>query len=308
MGPKLNVKSARTAAVSMKTRLLEQEGGFKHIALLVGVFAAGLLGFVGLGAVGAGISFAADRTRNASIAEGKKQVLADELRVPIAAQLGISSKSVTTRDLELAAQVNPTVRNAIAKVKKEKDDNNRAALAAAGAGVAAGWIPGVGALTSTLAQGAVHMGGAVAGDLGSRALFNKDIVHTLDIYGVIQEKHAKGEAVSTADMFMLRMAQNEQLQADIKKRTGGHAFHKMNPEQQEVVMQAMPDQLAAAEKDAKLLNEGRAQPSMLLMHSPGASSGWAQRVGGNRAPAGSFTQQVSTERAQAAQGIAVPSL
>lgn len=316
----MRVTGSAVAGVAppLKSRLEHAKGGFVSTALFIGVFAAGFLGAGGM--IG---SYFIDRQRNAHIASRQKQVLADYYRVPVAATLGIDPNKITARDLQMAAQVNPQIANAIARVDREKDSQNRLSLMATGGGLAggamlagAGWLPGISGINNTLAHGVAHTVGSVGGSVAGMAanpLFDKPVLNTDDVMQHINEKRQKGEAVTSKDIFLLRIAQDEDLQMRIKKQTGGHAFHKMNEAQQQVVIQSMPELLAAAENDAQLLNSGRMDEAMLVMHSPGMQKqveqqGWANRVGGSRMRAGSFVSRVNADREQQRNGIMVPNV
>lgn len=299
----------------MGERLADMRGGFMNTALLVAAMSVGLLSFVGLGHVSSAVSLGLDRIRNNRIATRQKQVLAEEFRVPVASILGIDPDSVTVNDLQLAAQVNPQVAGAISKVEHERSSNNRASMIAAGAGAAVGFIPGAAMIAQAggqLAQGAMHVGATIAADVGARTVFDKDVLEVLDVMEIIDAKMKQGQLVTWNDMMMLRIAQDETLQKQIKKHTGGEAFHKMNPAQQQVVMQALPEMHEAAAYDANLLNGRRVELSSLVLSSPGAQhqrgGGWAARVGGPRVAqdsfsqprrSGSFVQQVEARRAAA---------
>ncbi len=313
--PRLAVKSSTTAAVSLKSGMEKAKGGFVNTALGVAVFAVAWLGLPGM--IG---SFFIDRAKNDRVANEQKKVLADYYRVPVAAQLGIDPNSVTVKDLQLAAQVNPMVANAIAKVDREKNSQNRVALMAAGGGIAggallggAGLLPGISGLSHSAGHAVAHTVGSVGGSVAGMAvnpLFDKHVLETTDVAAHISEKRSQGQAVEANDIFLLRMAQDEQLQKQIKKQTGGHAFHKMNPAQQQVVMQSMPELMQAAARDAELLNRGQIDEANLVMHSPGMQQraeqgGWAQRVGGQKMRAGSFAAQVNAERATGPQALSV---
>lgn len=297
----MKVTSSQVAGTATLNQRMAKAGGWKATMLMVGVFGAGLLGLVGMGPLGAGVAFGLDRMRNSHIATKKKEILTDAMRVPIAAQLGIDPNTVSIHDLEKAAQVNPMIANVINKVDREKKSADRASVVVGAVGATVGLIPGVQSVTNTAGHLLIHGGSAVAADMGTHALFDKKVLHTQDVMEHIDAKRAQGQPVTGQDVFMLRLAQNEAFQDQIKKQSGGKMFHKMNEAEQMVVMQALPDDLAAAQGDAELLNNGSDLASMIV-HSPSRAaqmaqqSSWASRVGGPRQQ-GSFADKVRAERA-----------
>jgi hypothetical protein len=268
-----------------------------NTALGVASFAVAFLPF------GILASFGLDGIKNSNAAQRQKQVLADYYRVPVARQLGIDPNSVNVRDLELAAQVNPMIANAIAKVDRDKNSANRGNLMASAAAGAVSWIPGVGGIANGVAKGAVHMAGGLAGGMAS-SLMDKKVLHTQDVMEHINAKRAEGQAVEATDVVMLRLSQDERLQDDIKKRTG-KAFHTMDDAQKFVVMQSMPQLMQTAASDADALNRGTIDEASLIVASPGMQAqapkaSWASRVGGPRATQGSFAASVQADRANGA--------
>jgi hypothetical protein len=260
------------------------------------------IGFVagGLGIV-AGVGI--DKIKNEVVASDQKKVLVNHFREQIAAQLGMDPSKVTVRDLDKAAEVNPAFRQLVGKVNREKDRADRTSIMAAGAvgaaGVATGGgllLPGAAEITRHAATLGLHGAAAVGGGLASN-LFNKDVLEVEDVMTHINGKVSQGQAVSSFDVMLLRIAQDEMLQKDIKQR-GGKAFHQMNESEQRAVTAALPDLYAAAETDAQALNAGRISDKDLLVASPGqAQSSWTSRVGGRRARQGSFVQAYEAESA-----------
>lgn len=300
MNQPLKVTASHMAGIAppLKSRMDKAKGGFMQTALGVAVMAAGFFGIAGISA-----SYFIERHKNQRAANRQLDVLADYYRAPVAAQLGIDPNSVNVKDLALAARVNPQIANAIAKVDREKNSQNRiAGLAATGGAVGgaalagAGWLPGVSGISHTVSHGIAHavgsVGGSVAG-IAANPLFDKKVLATQDVVEQLDAKRKADQPVTTEDIFMLRLAQDEKLQAQIKKDRGTH-FHKMNPAQQTLLMQAMPEMMQAAEADAQLVNAGRIDPAGLIVQSPGS---WANRVGGPRAMGSGFMQQEQARRA-----------
>jgi len=298
----MNVTGSRVAGIvePLKTRLEKAAGwkNWKMVALTAAAFAAGMLGGVGMGA-----SWAVDRYKNSVVTNDKKKVLADYYREQIATQLGIDPSQVNVNTLEMAARVNPMFANMLNKVKAESTNDNRSLIMGTALGAAAGsWVPGVGAISNAAAKATVHaaaqIGGAVAGGMAA-SFFNKDVLFTQDVAEHIDAKIKQGEPITSFDVMLLRIAQDEGMQAAIKKH-GGKALHKMNEAEQRAVLATMPGFYDAAERDAEAVNQGRITQQDLLVVSPGAvqqQTNWAQRVGGRpRAARGSFTQAVDASR------------
>jgi|GEM_PF-5422951 len=272
----------------------------RNLALMAAAFGATLFGGIGLGA-----SMMLDRHKNSEIAKDQKKILADHYREQVAAQLGISPDRVSAADLELAAKVNPQMAQLIKKVDLERDRNDRAAVIATGSGLALGGVlPGVSVVSGIAGKGVAatvgHVGGAIGGGMAS-GILNKDHLFTQDVVEHIDNKMQQGQPVTSFDVMMLRISQDEKLQDGIKKQTG-KVFHKLDEAQQRAVAASMPDLYSSAEGDAEAINAGRVTQQDLLVTSPGAQPAkapapWAQRVGGKRAQQGSFVQAYQAEQA-----------
>jgi hypothetical protein len=243
--------------------------------------------------------------KNGLVTRDKKKVLADHYRQQIATQLGIDPSQVNVNALEMAARVNPMFANMLSKVKAEQSNENRAlGLGAVVGGTAVGWMPGVGALSGIVSKGTAeavsHVTGTVAGGMAA-SFFNKDVLFTQDVIEHIDAKVKQSEPITAFDVMLLRIAQNEAFQAEIKKQSS-KPFHKMNEAEQRAITASMPELYDAAERDAEAVNHGRMTPQDLLVVSPGAvqqQGVWASKIGGSRAPRGSFVQAVEASRATA---------
>lgn len=270
-----------------------KKGNWKTTALFVGSIAVSFLGGLGLGA-----SHLMDRARNGEVAKQQKTVLVDMYRGVIAQRLGMDPARVNVRDLEAAAQIDPVLKNAMQRIERDKNSENRVSALASGGGLALGGIlPGVSGVT----KGVVSVVGSLGGAAVS-GLFNKDVLNTDDVMMHINGKRSAGQGITTQDVMMLRIAQDETLQASIKQRSG-HAFHKMNPQQQQMLMQNMPELANSAQVDAQRFNGGQIDEAGLLSGTAGQMAvrgGWAQQVGGSRKVEGSFVAGLSAERAAAA--------
>ncbi len=293
-----------SAAVPLRKQLEKAETTWGVRAWQVAAFAATLIPVIGLGA-----TYMIDRHKNTVVADNKKEVLAKHYRHQVAAVVGVPSGKVTAKDLQLAAG-NPAIAQAVKAVDEEKNNANRsAAFALGGAAALSSFVPlpGAGTVAHTVSKLAVDATGAIAGGAVS-SMFDKDILHAHDMVVHLNDKQAAGQAISAEDIVMLRIAKNERLQAELKKQNG-KAFHKMTPEQQRAVMVSMSDQpglpsLGEASGLADKINAGHMTIEDAMMIEAPAAGSWAARVGGSRAPRGSFVSQVNASRAGAAQGFA----
>jgi hypothetical protein len=297
---------SRTAAIQWGKPLRTQLEAARNMGM-VKVLGIAAIGVAFLGGLGIAASMVIDRYKNGRIASQQTQVLTNYFREQIATQLGKSPESVTSKDLELAARVNPAFRQALEKVKQEKSSADRAALLTAGGAYAAGtaaaglgWLPVGGGIAYMASKFAVDSVGAIVGGTASQ-MMNKDVLYAQEVIEHIDAKVKQSEPITAFDVMLLRIAQNEAFQAEIKKR-GNKPFHKMSEAEQRLITAAMPELYEAAERDAAAVNQGRIMQQDLLVASPGAAqqSGWASKVGGARAPRGSFVQAVEASRATAA--------
>jgi hypothetical protein len=302
----MNVTGSRVAGIAepLKIRLQKAAGwNLKTIALTVAALSVSLLGIFGgpIGWKSIAASYGIDRYKNSLVTRDKKEVLADHYRAQIATQLGIDPSQVNVNTLEMAARVNPMFANMLNKVKAEQANENRALALGSVAGGMVGGIPGVGVFSGIVKEGTAEtvkfMTGSIVGGMAA-SFFNKDVLFTQDVAEHIDAKIKQGEPITSFDVMLLRIAQDEGMQAAIKKH-GGKALHKMNEAEQRAMLATMPDFHDAAERDAEAVNQGRITQQDLLVVSPGAvqqQTNWAQRVGGRRASSGSFTQAVDASR------------
>lgn len=274
---------------------------------MVKVLGIAAIGVAFLGGFGIAASMAIDRYKNSKIASQQTQVLTNYFREQIATQLGKSPESVTSKDLELAARVNPAFRQVLDKVKQEKSSADRMSLFTGGgayvAGTAAaglGWLPGGSGIAYMASKFAADSVGAIVGGKASQ-MMNKDVLFAQDVVEHIDAKIKQGESITAFDIMLFRIAQDEKFQAAIKKQSS-KPFHKMNEAEQRAITASMPELYDAAERDAEAVNQGRMTPQDLLVVSPGAvqqQGVWASKIGGSRAPRGSFVQAVEASRATA---------
>jgi len=290
------MSSLRSAAAPLRVRLEKAETTWGVRAWQVAAFAATLIPVIGLG-----ITYAIDRHKNAVVADNQKDVLAQHYRTQIAAVVGVPSGKVTKKDLQLAAG-NPAIAQAVKKIDDEKKSADRsAAFALGGAAALSSFVPlpGAGTVAHTVSKLAVDGAGAIAGGAVS-SMFDKDILHVHDMVVHLNDKQAAGQQITAEDIVMLRIAQDEKMQAELKTQNG-KAFHKMTPEQQRAVMISMPG-MENASNVAQRINARFMTVEDAMMAKP-AQSSWAVRVGGSRGPRGSFTSQVTASRAAATPGI-----
>lgn len=283
-------KRAGVATVTLREALEKGSGGWKVRALQVAALGTALLGGIGIGG-----SLMIERHKNAVVADNKKEVIADYMRDVVAAQLGMSPAKVTVKDLE-RARANPAIRQLLEAVERDKSNENRAAIMAAGGAMAVGgFVPGLSGLSYMAAHGA----GAIAGGIAS-TFFNKDTLTTIEVTQYIDEKHKAGQAITAGDVVLMRIAHNEPLQKELKK-INGVAFHKMEPAAQQAVIRDMPG-MADAQDLADDVNKGFKTAQDIIM-AASAKPGWSAKAAAQRASrGGSFTEMVEQRRAAALAG------
>ncbi len=296
---------AGTVVQSLGKAMGQTKGNWKTTAMMAGGAVLSFFGGVGITA-----AFALERQKNAMIAKDGKKVLANYYRNQVATQLGINPKHVGVTELEMAARTNTTFAQAIAKLERERGDNNRQNnFVTGGAFALGGMMPGLSGFSHLAAHGAVAVGGSVAA-----SAFNADVLHTHDVMEKLNEKRLHGQPITATDIVLLQISQNEELQKQLKK-TNGVAFSKMTDEQQRGVMIAMPEIQQArvlAERANAMIATGEAKEQDILMmvsaepiaqvappvQAAAPQGGWAARVGGPRAGANvSFRAQVEARRA-----------
>jgi len=291
-----------------KMEHISREGFWKGMAVTAAI------GMIPL--VGVGLATIFDFFKNGAIANKQKTVLADYYKNQVAATLGIDPRKVTARELDAAARINPMIASAIAKVKHDKDNSNRAAvLGAAGAyATGAALAPVLGGVVSATAQPIIHMATHVAVDGagqmaggGVSSLFDKQVLHVHDVMEHLDEMHKAGTPITAKDVMMLRIAQSEPLQKEIRKHSE-MAFHKMNEAQQQAVISSLPSQYwTEAQESAAKINSGQMDvPHLLNVPANDNMSAandnptsWTDRVGGARGNTGSWMAAEDQRRAAA---------
>lgn len=288
---------SHVAAVGYAPMLRErmQKADKKGLGLQVLGYGAALVPVVGVP-----ISYLLDRRRTVARKNAKLDELTNFYRFQVAQTLRMNPDNVTSSDLELAAKQNPILRQAIEKVNAEARDANRSATLSNGAIWAlTGWnpIPGVG-LAGVLAKDLVL--GAAASKVSD--FFSNDILHVHDMVEYIDAKSKAGnpqDPVTAKDIMLLRAAQDENWQMEVKKRWN-ISFHKMSEQTQRAVLESMPLQMQNAEKEAYALNKGLVSVQSLVMQGATSDSSYADSVI-QKAMQGSYQSTESARRLAAAQ-------
>lgn len=281
-----NMKTLRSAPTTLSWKMNAAKGGFAVAALGVAAFALSWLGAPGT--VG---SYAVERTRNGLIASRQKEVLAKHL--------GLSS----AEELDAKARSDPRYKAVVDPINNEKANANRSTTFANGGALALGaWMPGLSGVSHLVAHGGVALGGAV-----TSSLFDRHSFAPHEVMQDINAKRASGKAVAAQDILLLKIAQNQNWQAQFKKQHG-YTFDKAKPELRRQVVNAMPE-LGWAQGVANQFNSGTLEePDLLMLQLPAPAQNWAQAVGGSRKVAGSFVQHVQAGRAASGQQVAGPTL
>jgi hypothetical protein len=177
--------------------------------------------------------------------------------------------------------VNPAIERAVKKVNQERDTANGISIAASAAGAAASMIPipGAGAITKI----AVTAGGSIAGGAITSWLMSPDALKNPQVIleNIIKER-AAGKRVTPIETFMLRVAQNSDLQQAIKKKTG-REYYALSSQDQAMLMQQFPRIAGFAARDAEFLNRGGNPKELMFILPDAANSNWQNRVTGAQA-------------------------
>lgn len=278
------MKTLRSVPTTLGWKMNAAKGGFAVAALGVAAFALSWLGAPGIAG-----SYIIDRTRSNLMANRQKDVLAKHLGLKDAAELDAMAR----RDPRYKAVVDP--------INNEKANSDRSAAFVNGGALALGaWMPGLSGVSHLVAHGGVALGGAV-----TSSLFDRHSFAPHEVMQDINAKRAGGQMVVAQDILLLKIAQNQNWQAQFKKQHG-YAFDKATPELRRQVVNAMPE-LGWAQGVANQFNSGALEePDLLMLQLPAPAQRWAQMVGGSRQGAGSFVQQLNAERAAAAQRATGP--
>jgi len=299
------------------------------VLITLAVVSAAVAFIPGIGGGVAGlISHGVDRVRNQGKAGDEMKLRANYYRDQVAATLGVRPEAVNVKDFIEASKINPMLMSARKDVERERDKENRDSALMNGGVAVAGIIPGVAGIAhvgklvaegSKMAKAAVVVvdgGKLLAGGIAGSALaasFGKDNVSPQDtierVHACLMEAQSKGmptaNAVSPHLLFLLRVSQDEALQKEIKQNHG-KAFHKLTESEQQVVMNSYPALTNAVKSEARAVGNGIIPVQDLMARKPNLNAGASQYANAGRM--GSFADQVTARRAQAAQGIAVQSL
>lgn len=282
-----------------------------------GSIVAAFLLLPGLGSL---VSHWFDRMRNGADRDDELKARAKFYRNQIASQLGISPDRVGAHEFRMAARINPQLGAAYRDViRTEARENRDSALINTGV-AAASFIPGmggVGKIASEVANGtkaagtgiqALKMtaGGITGGAIG--ALFHKDHVSAQDAIEAIgndmQRAQEQGidlrQVVTPRMVFMIRLAQDENMAAAVEK-TYGKPFHKLSPQEQDLVMYQSPQLTAAVTSEAHAVATGVLPLQELMATKPNLDSS-AARYAPTRAA--SFTEAEVQRRALASEQMA----
>lgn len=273
---------SHVATISAMSRARAEPGMLKWGLMAV---AAGL-SFIPV--VGVPISYLPSRMMNALDAKAEQTSLANHYRVQIAQRMGIAPEEVTRQHLlELAAKDEAFAKLIAGSVADKAKANRSAAIGTAVGTGASIFVPGAGMLGV--------IGANIAADMGASLIFDKDEATVSAAADYFDEVRAAGQQVQPQDIMLLRVAQNEELSAEIEKNFGGK-FHKLSAMKRLEVAQSMPVLFQACVRDAMRLNEGSVTSQQLAVEKPPAMN-WQAAVGKRAKPATSFRAQVESRRA-----------
>lgn len=233
--------------------------------------------------IGSLIGYIPSRISNSLESNAEHDSIAKHFSEEIGMRIGKPPEAVTRDDLYEVAARDAGFNQLLQGVHEQKASADRGSLVGAGAGAV---LHGVGMVV-----------GSLAADVGVSALFKKDELYVLDVSDHIEEKLAAGEPVTAEDVFMLRVAQNDELALRIEQENG-KKFQKLDENKRAQIMQAMPGLFDAAQNDAAALNARTIKTQQLAVQTAPDQQKWAHRVG--RQPrAANFRAQVEASRAQA---------
>lgn len=120
------------------------------------------------------------------------------------------------------------------------------------------------------------MAGGVGGSVAAGWLTSPDALKNPQvILENLEAMRDQGQPVAPIHTFMLRVAQNTELQRAIKQQAGTE-YYNLSAEQQAMVMSAFPRVAAYAEKDARFLANGGQAQELMFIQPEGKQ--WTQRV------------------------------
>lgn len=261
--------------------------------------------------VAAGINHVIDRIATGVKKRREMKVRTDIYRDQIAQTLGIDPARVKPKDLELAAQINPTLAAAVRDVNNEasKDNRNSALVHGAAAVIPGAEVAGGVFTAAGLLNGAKTMGKQLALSSGTGLLMDwvgKSHINSQqlmeDMMGQINIAREQGVDVRTVItpqmIFLLRVSQDEVLQAEIKKKYN-KPFQKMDPQEMQAVMLEYKPLADAVTSEAYAVGAGMMPVEELMARAPNLNSNAAKYAVGSRNA--SFVDTLNAQRALAQQ-------
>ncbi len=274
-------------AVTSAQRIRGGAGAARWAWLAAGV----ALGFA-IPVFGSLIGYIPSRIVNKMDAQAEHDSLAKRYSVQIAQRLGKNPMDVTRDDLYEVAAKDINFSKLLQSSQEQKASSDRSALVGAGVGSV---LHGAGAVKAIASN--------IAADMGVAAIFGKEELYLSDAADHLDAKRAAGQPVVAEDMFMLRIAQNDRLAAEIQEKMG-RKFHKLEAKDRMAVMENMPELYNAAMADADDFNSGRKNSQQLATEAApqraAAHDKWADRVGGRKTHAArSHRERVDASRVTA---------
>ncbi len=251
--------TSNPTAVPVAPRMQKGNGALYWLSLAVGMGVAALtipIPFVG--SAGSLLSYLPFRFSNSIEAKNQQESIANHFRVQIAERMGIAPEAVTRQHLlELAAK-DEAFGKLIETSLHQQNSNNRNALIGSVVGTV---IPG-----ATIVQ---SLGTNLVANTAASVIFDKNEISIIDTTDHFDQVRASGGMVQPEDVMLLRVAQNDELQAQIMQDFGAK-FHKLSPMKRVEAMQALPKLYQACMRDAARLNSGRVTSQALAVEPPPA--------------------------------------
>ena len=271
--------------------------------------AVGFMSFI-LPPVAAGINFCIDRVTNGIKAKRELKARMNWYRPQIARTLGMDEDKVTVKDFKKAAEINPMLAAAVKDVKRTEDKDNKTSAVV---NAATTFIPGVdmavGATrTAKLLAGAAEVGKQLAAATAGGMLVewaSKEHINAQEaLEGIAGQLNAAREqgvdprtVVTPQMVFLLRVSQDEVLEAQIKQRYK-KPFQKMSETEMQAVMLEYKPLADAVTSEAYAVAQGILPPQELMARAPNLKSNADKyRVGSGNS---SFVDNLRQQRAAAA--------
>ena len=260
----------------------------------------------------AAISHTIDRFTNRVKTNREMTALMEWYRPVIGKTLNMDPAKVTMRDFNTAMGMNPTLANSVKGAKREEAKENRTSLVINGA--LASFVPGVAAVEGAAQVVKVMAGARVVGKQLAAATAggmlvqwaSKDILNSQEVIegissqldAAIEQGSDPRKVVTPQMIFLLRVTQDPQLEAAIKKQ-----FHKpvqkMSVEELQQVMTVYQPLANAVTSEAHAVCSGILPVQELMAREPNLnSSADKYRAGAQNS---SFVDSLTTQRALAQQ-------